>query len=247
MKISYATDIGRVRTNNQDYVGVYMNQFGAQLAIVADGVGGSRGGDVASNMLVSELGARWQTTDFADASEAHEWVSIETSEANDHIVAASKESENLEGMATTMVLAAIFEKTILVANIGDSRAYLIRDGELHQVTEDHNLAAELLKNGAITEAEVEVHPGRNVITRQLGLDDTVKLDMFGIDLEPDDILLLTTDGMLKHLTEDHVMASIQSSADLSAIVEQLILDTNAAGGTDNVTVLLGHQESEVQS
>jgi len=247
MKISYATDIGRVRTNNQDYVGVYMNEYGAQLAIVADGVGGSRGGDVASNMLVSELGERWQSTDFENASDAYDWISTETSVANDHIVAVSKQSENLEGMATTMVLAAIFEKTILIANIGDSRAYLIRQHELHQITEDHNMAAELLKNGTITEEEVHVHPGRNVITRQLGLDDTVNLDMFGVNLEPNDILLLTTDGMLKHVSEAHVLATISQSEDLSTAVEQLILDTNAAGGTDNVTVLLGQQESEAVS
>lgn len=246
MKISYATDIGRVRTNNQDYVGVYMNQFGAQLAIVADGVGGSRGGDVASNMLVTDLGERWQKTDFSSANEAHEWISLETSEANDHIVEVSKQSENLEGMATTMVLAAIFEKSALIANIGDSRAYLIRQNVLHQITEDHNLAAELLKQGAITEEEVEVHPGRNVITRQLGLDDMVNLDLFGVELEPDDLLLLTTDGMLKHLSEETVMDTIKENSDLSASVEQLILQTNAAGGTDNVTVLLGHQESEDQ-
>ncbi|MCW0952693.1 Stp1/IreP family PP2C-type Ser/Thr phosphatase [Weissella ceti] len=246
MKISYATDIGRVRTNNQDYVGVYMNQFGAQLAIVADGVGGSRGGDVASNMLVTDLGERWQKTDFSSANEAHEWISLETSEANDHIVEVSKQSENLEGMATTMVLAAIFEKSALIANIGDSRAYLIRQNVLHQITEDHNLAAELLKQGAITEEEVEVHPGRNVITRQLGLDDMVDLDLFGVELEPDDLLLLTTDGMLKHLSEETVMDTIKENSDLSASVEQLILQTNAAGGTDNVTVLLGHQESEDQ-
>lgn len=246
MKISYATDIGRVRTNNQDYVGVYMNQFGAQLAIVADGVGGSRGGDVASNMLVTDLGERWQKTDFSSVNAAHEWISLETSEANDHIVEVSKQSENLEGMATTMVLAAIFEKSALIANIGDSRAYLIRQNVLHQITEDHNLAAELLKQGAITEEEVEVHPGRNVITRQLGLDDMVDLDLFGVELEPDDLLLLTTDGMLKHLSEETVMDTIKENSDLSASVEQLILQTNAAGGTDNVTVLLGHQESEDQ-
>ncbi|AIG65261.1 Stp1/IreP family PP2C-type Ser/Thr phosphatase [Weissella tructae] len=244
MKISYATDIGRVRTNNQDYVGVYMNQFGAQLAIVADGVGGSRGGDVASTMLVSELGQLWQATEFVNASDAHEWISQQTVEVNHHIVEASKQSANLEGMATTMVLAAIFEKSVLIANIGDSRAYLIRQQVLHQITEDHNMAAELLKEGAITEAEVEVHPGRNVITRQLGLDDMVDLDMYGVDLEPDDLLLLTTDGMLKHVPETQIMDVIQQSDDLSASVEQLILDTNAAGGTDNVTVLLGHQESE---
>jgi protein phosphatase len=246
MKIAYATDKGLARTDNQDYVDVFTNKVGTQLAIVADGVGGENGGDVAATMAVSHLGNQWRESEVADVVAGQRWLSEMTIAENETILNTANRYRTLRGMATTIIIAIILADQVVVANLGDSRAYLIRQGDIRQLTEDHNLAGELLRQGAITESEAADHPGRNLITRQLGVNDDVSPDVQTLALQAGDILLLTTDGMPKVLTDDQVLTTVRKEEDIAKIVSTLINETNQAGGPDNVTVLVGYQESEGQ-
>ena len=244
MKIAYASDKGRVREDNQDYVGVFSNQVGAQLAIVADGVGGQSGGDVAATMAVSHIGNEWQYTNIQSVSDAKVWLSNQASQENETILTVSNRYRTLRGMATTVVVAIILTNQIVIANLGDSRAYLIRQGQMKQLTVDHNLASELLRKGAITPDEALEHPGRHVITRQLGVNEETNPEFFDMVTQTGDLLLLTTDGMAKHLQDETILQTVLTAGNITDAVTQLILGTNEAGGSDNVTVLIGQQESE---
>ncbi|APS42246.1 Protein serine/threonine phosphatase PrpC, regulation of stationary phase [Weissella jogaejeotgali] len=244
MKIAYASDTGRMRAENQDYVSVFINQSGAQLAIVADGVGGQNGGDVAATMAVSHIGNQWQQSTINTVETAKQWLIEQVNNENDTIVKMAQRYRTLNGMATTLVIAVILANQLIIANIGDSRAYVIRQRQMRQLTVDHNLANELLQEGAITEDEAVTHPGRHLITRQLGVTDDSKPDLFAINLYPDDYVLMTTDGMPKHVSDENILQTVLSANDIADAVTKLITSTNNAGGSDNVTVLIGHQESE---
>ncbi len=244
MKIAYASDTGRMRAENQDYVSVFINQSGAQLAIVADGVGGQNGGDVAATMAVSHIGNQWQQSTINTVETAKQWLIEQVNNENDTIVKTAQRYRTLNGMATTLVIAVILANQLIIANIGDSRAYVIRQRQMRQLTVDHNLANELLQEGAITEDEAVTHPGRHLITRQLGVTDDSKPDLFTINLYPDDYVLMTTDGMPKHVSDENILQTVLSANDIADAVTKLITSTNNAGGSDNVTVLIGHQESE---
>ena len=244
MKIAYASDTGRMRAENQDYVSVFINQSGAQLAIVADGVGGQNGGDVAATMAVSHIGNQWQQSTISTVETAKQWLIEQVNNENDTIVKTAQRYRTLNGMATTLVIAVILANQLIIANIGDSRAYVIRQRQMRQLTVDHNLANELLQEGAITEDEAVTHPGRHLITRQLGVTDDSKPDLFAINLYPNDYVLMTTDGMPKHVSDENILQTVLSANDIADAVTQLITKTNNAGGSDNVTVLIGHQESE---
>ena len=244
MKIAYASDTGRMRAENQDYVSVFINQSGAQLAIVADGVGGQNGGDVAATMAVSHIGNQWQQSTINTVETAKQWLIEQVNSENDTIVKTAQRYRTLNGMATTLVIAVILANQLIIANIGDSRAYVIRQRQMRQLTVDHNLANELLQEGAITEDEAVTHPGRHLITRQLGVTDDSKPDLFAINLYPDDYVLMTTDGMPKHVSDENILQTVLSANDIADAVTKLITNTNNAGGSDNVTVLIGHQESE---
>ncbi len=244
MKIAYASDTGRMRAENQDYVSVFINQSGAQLAIVADGVGGQNGGDVAATMAVSHIGNQWQQSTINTVETAKQWLIEQVNNENDTIVKTAQRYRTLNGMATTLVIAVILANQLIIANIGDSRAYVIRQRQMRQLTVDHNLANELLQEGAITEDEAVTHPGRHLITRQLGVTDDSKPDLFTINLYPDDYVLMTTDGMPKHVSDENILQTVLSANDIADAVTKLITNTNNAGGSDNVTVLIGHQESE---
>ncbi|WP_258087985.1 Stp1/IreP family PP2C-type Ser/Thr phosphatase [Weissella fangxianensis] len=244
MKIAYASDTGRMRAENQDYVSVFINQSGAQLAIVADGVGGQNGGDVAATMAVSHIGNQWQQSTIETVETAKQWLIEQIDSENDTIVKTAQRYRTLNGMATTLVIGVILANQLIIANIGDSRAYVIRQRQMRQLTVDHNLANELLQEGAITEDEAMTHPGRHLITRQLGVTDDSKPDLFAINLYPDDYVLMTTDGMPKHVSDENILQTVLSANDIADAVTQLITNTNNAGGSDNVTVLIGHQESE---
>ena len=244
MKIAYASDTGHMRAENQDYVSVFINQSGAQLAIVADGVGGQNGGDVAATMAVSHIGNQWQQSTISTVETAKQWLIEQVNNENDTIVKTAQRYRTLNGMATTLVIAVILANQLIIANIGDSRAYVIRQRQMRQLTVDHNLANELLQEGAITEDEAVTHPGRHLITRQLGVTDDSKPDLFAINLYPDDYVLMTTDGMPKHVSDENILQTVLSANDIADAVTKLITNTNNAGGSDNVTVLIGHQESE---
>ncbi|MCM0582904.1 Stp1/IreP family PP2C-type Ser/Thr phosphatase [Weissella diestrammenae] len=242
MKLAFATDRGTERTENQDYVDVFVNQEGLQLAIVADGVGGQNAGDVAATMAVSHIGNDWVNTDIVTIDDVKSWLFEQTAQENRTILQTANRYRTLRGMATTLVLAVILPNSLVIANLGDSRAYLLRRDSILQLTQDHNLASELLRRGAITTEEAKNHPGRHMITRQLGANREVKPDVRNMSIEEGDLLLLTTDGLGKSVSDHEIVQIIQESDNISVAVAKLIAVANNHGTPDNLTVLLGVQE-----
>lgn len=248
MDFAYRSDIGQQREENEDYVGVFKNTAGISFAIVADGIGGHQGGDVASEMAVSHIGFRFENTNFDQPADAVKWLATEVQDENQHIIEKAKEFSDLKGMGTTMVAAVLFNDEFLMANIGDSRGYLFRDGELHQLTEDHSLVNELVKRGEISAEQARRHPQKNIITRTLGISPDADIDTNLFEMQPGDQLLLCSDG-LTNMVPDDQLAAVLKADDQSATdkCEQLIKMANTAGGLDNITALIVAIDGEVAS
>ncbi len=241
MKLAFSTDKGTRRADNQDYVDVFVNKNGLQLAIVADGVGGQNAGDVAATMAVSHIGNDWETSTLQGVAEVKEWIYAHTQRENELILTAAKRYKTLQGMATTLVLAVVLPNQVVVANLGDSRAYMLRNAQIVQLTQDHNLASELLRRGAITPTEAAEHPGRNLVTRQLGVNEEADPEIHDFKVETGDLLMLTTDGLGKVLSDAEIINTIHEADSISDAVAGLISKANAKGSPDNITVLLGYQ------
>ncbi len=236
MKSIVRTDVGRVRKQNEDSVYAADAQ---RLFAVADGMGGHRAGEVASAMAVEALHMRLQSRqpDLRLMRQAFE-------EANGQIAAASAGEERLQGMGTTMTALWQTERSVLIAHVGDSRVYLLRKGNLRQVTDDHSVVAELLRCGLITPQEARRHPYRNVITRSLGSAPTVEVDLLEREREPGDLWLLCTDGLSNMLT-DREMEALLGSLPPQKAADALMQKALDAGGTDNITFILAWDEGEV--
>ncbi|PWG00917.1 Stp1/IreP family PP2C-type Ser/Thr phosphatase [Levilactobacillus bambusae] len=247
MEVAYQTSVGKQRTENQDYVGVFSNQAGLSFAIIADGIGGNRGGDVASEMAVSHLGYRFEKTTFSDVTSANQWLSQVISVENQSIIDKSHQFADLDGMGTTLVAAILFEKEFIIANIGDSRAYLLRDHKLRQLTEDHSLVNELVKRGEISKADAKHHPHKNIIVKSLGISDDATFDSNKYPLAIGDQLLLCTDGLTNMVSDDEIINVLTAHTDVQAKCQRLVTLANEAGGLDNITVLLGfvNEDGEV--
>lgn len=245
MEIAYQTDIGQEREDNQDYVGVFTNQDQLTFAIVADGIGGHQGGDVASSMAVSHIGYHFEQTTFKNPMDAVRWLSDQVRIENEKIIDKSNQFKDLNGMGTTMVAAIFFDDQMVVANIGDSRGYLRRNGELNQLTEDHSLVNELVKRGVITEQEAKTHPQKNIITRTLGISPDADIDINLYQLESSDQLLLCTDGLSNMVSNQQLDGVLKSDQTLAEKCQQLIKMANEAGGPDNITVLIADNAQEV--
>ena len=242
MEFAYRTDIGRRRPNNQDYVGIFKNQSEATLALVADGMGGHRGGDVASERAVSHLGYAFEKTDTAEIESIVRWLIFELQQENDVILQKAKQYTDLSGMGTTVVAVIISGTRFVVANIGDSRGYLYRNGHLVQITEDHSLVNELVKHGELTPEEAKRFPQRNVITRSLGVSSDVDADVTIYDMEYDDYLLLCSDGLTNMVDNEDIAAVLRQDMPIGSKAQELILKANAAGGPDNISALIIHQD-----
>lgn len=243
MEYAYRTDIGKRRASNQDYVGLFDNDNGANLAIVADGMGGHQGGDVASEMAVSHIGNAFNNLQADDIDAAAKWLISELGRENDLILKRGQQFADLTGMGTTIVAVLIFGGKFVVANIGDSRAYLYRGGHLLQITEDHSLVNELVKNGELTPEEAENFPRKNVITRSLGVAPDVDADVNTYDLMKGDTLLLCSDGLTKTVSDDELAAILAGSEQLQDKADKMIAQANAAGGPDNISALLAEENS----
>lgn len=237
MKAFSMTDMGRVRTSNQDYVFCEENEIGSfpNLFIVADGMGGHRAGDTASRMCVEIVAESIRSTDKRTPVSAFEQA-IET--ANRAIYDESEKNVQLSGMGTTVVAVTIDDDTAFIFNIGDSRLYHLRD-ELRQITVDHSLVEEMVKSGEIQKDEMRTHPNKNIITRALGTDTSVRLDCFEIEVRSEDVILLCSDG-LSNMLEDEKIEKIlrEHEGDVEQAGRELVHQANEAGGKDNISVIL---------
>lgn len=248
VEATYFTSVGKVRKTNQDFVKTFKNRNGIIMGVVCDGIGGHQGGDVASNMAVNHLGHNFMMTDFCEAQVAQSWLSVQLKAENDNILRTATKFADLNGMGTTIVLAIIFADQALIAHLGDSRAYLYRDRQLTQLTEDHSLVNELLKMGQITEQEAKNHPQKNIITQTLGVSSTVDPEFFILEVHTSDIFLLCTDGLTNSLTDEQIQTIlVPDGHSLKEKCKKLIDEANRLGGGDNITVcLLDCSEKEGQ-
>ena len=235
MRIYSATDVGQKRKMNQDYVFVSEGPVGnlPNLFTVADGMGGHNAGDYASShavrILVDEIR---EDADYNPVKVIRH--AIET--ANTEIRNRAQEDENLRGMGTTMVVATIVDQYAYVANVGDSRLYLIGH-EINQVTEDHSYVAAMMRAGELTEEQARNHPEKNVITRAIGVAWEVKADFFEVDLKPGDKVMMCSDG-LSNMIEDQRLYDVISSNSVEDSVRILIDEAKENGGYDNITVIV---------
>ncbi len=240
MEFSAASDVGLVRRHNEDSFALVPLAHGALLA-VADGVGGSRAGEVASEIATStfvELLAGSGRGDDMGAAELCQALEA----ANEGILARSR-SQDLEGMGTTMTAAFVSDNLLVYAHAGDSRLYVCRDGKLVRVTHDHSVAEELVRRGSLQPEEARTHPQRHVLTRYLGLRPFT-CDEGSWELARGDIVLLCTDGLTDAITEAQIEREIEAGFDGLAL--RLVEAANTAGGPDNTTVVaarIGSQET----
>lgn len=234
------TDPGRARDNNEDSVAVDEK---AALVVLADGMGGYNAGEVASGMatsfIKSELG-RWMTEASANASDTdvRRAMDICVDNANRAIFNASNSNPQYAGMGTTLVMAVMREGRILIGHIGDSRAYRYRAGKIAQVTKDHSLLQEQIDAGLITPEQAAYSSNKNLVTRAVGVEDTVLLETHTHELLPGDVVLLCSDGLSDMITDEQIAGVLQSTNDLQEAGIGLIAAANGAGGRDNIAVVL---------
>lgn len=239
MEIQWATDVGMKRKNNEDAAGIYYNQQQQPLALLADGMGGHQAGDVASHLLVKKLGNEWEkTTEFASIEKLEQWMQDQLQKQNDYLVQLGRENEEMSGMGTTIVMATAYQQQMVIAHVGDSRAYLLRDDQLLQLTEDHSLVNELYRSGEITKEMAEKHPQKNILTRTIGVPEVLKVDFDAQLMQSNDLYLICSDGLTNMLTEQQIADIMEQKKLLEDRVHFLIRAANQAGGKDNITVIL---------
>lgn len=232
MKVVAKTHCGKVRPTNEDS---FLVPEGDHIALVADGMGGHRAGEVASSMAASIIRACAHKAAGREISvkTAVAWVR----QANRAIYRAANEDLSRSGMGTTLTFLYFMQGHAMLAHVGDSRCYLVRKGEIYQLTKDHSLVAELVRKGEITEEEARYHPYRNIITRALGTDDTVAVDAQDIDTEDGDLFLLCSDGMSNYARDEEMRAILLDNAPEQAC-EKLVELALERGGRDNITVIV---------
>ncbi len=230
LRAGSATDVGQVRSNNQDRL-LEANPVFA----VADGMGGAAAGEVASATAIEALQA-W----FAQIGSPTPDDLIEGAEkANRAVWDRAEANPEMRGMGTTLVaLALIDADKVAIANVGDSRLYAMHHGELRQVTEDHNLVAELVAQGRLSAEEAEFHPRRNIMTRALGVDPEVPVDLFIEDAEPGDRYLLCSDGLPREVKDDQIASILRRLSSPEEAAKELVDEANRKGGNDNITVVI---------
>ena len=241
MEIALLTDVGQKRTNNQDYVNHFVNRAGRTMIILADGMGGHRAGNIASEMAVTDLGVDWVDTQINSVNEVREWFAHYLEIENQKIHQLGQD-EAYRGMGTT--LEAVAFNQAIYAHIGDSRIGLIRGEEYHQLTSDHSLVNELLKAGQLTPEEAETHPQKNIITQSIGQKDEIQPDFGMITLESGDYLLLNSDGLTNMISASEIYDIVTSDISLADKAATLIRFANNAGGLDNITVALVYMNEE---
>ena len=229
LRVAQRTDRGSVRPNNEDSLLAH-----PPLVAVADGVGGHNAGEVASALAVDVL-EEWIETLERDGGDK---LQDAASDAHRRIYARAQSETQLHGMATTLTAAWIDRGKCTIAHVGDSRAYLLRDGELRQLTEDHSWVAQMVKDGRITPEEAYEHPWRNYVVQALGGQPDVAIEMLRVDLRTGDRLLLASDGLTDMVRPDSLREILVENEDAETASRTLVERAKEAGGTDNITVVL---------
>jgi PPM family protein phosphatase len=230
MTIGRATALshpGRKRRRNED---AWVCQ--PPIFAVADGMGGARGGEIASRLAAAAL------RENETGSTGEDRVIGLIQEANRRVYERSSEDSDASGMGTTVTLALVEDGAVTIGHVGDSRAYLIRDRELEQLTDDHSLVAELVRSGRLSPEEAESHPQRSVITRALGTDPDVDVDTLSVEAKPGDLFLICSDGLTSMVGDEAILDIVERNrGNLEAAAKELVNTANRSGGEDNITVV----------
>ncbi len=240
MEVGFRTDKGIRRSNNEDAFFVMKND---RVFIVADGVGGNRSGEIASRTAVNSIAnfvENHPVDDLTTEEEIREYFLACISDANRRVRDVAKCHEKNRGMATTVVAAFIpynRDNSLYIVNVGDSRAYILRDNRLEQITEDHTYVNTLVKAGLITRDEAMEREDKTMITRALGADDVVEPDFFSVRIEKGDIVLICTDGLYAEVTEPELIRHLTNDSIMSEICTELVATANLNGGSDNITAI----------
>lgn len=239
MQTVFKTDRGKVRQHNEDNGGIFINAQGICLAIVADGMGGHRAGDVASTMTIDLLKESWEEGSYIEtATHAEDWLRTHITKVNEILFQHAEENPECQGMGTTIVAAICTEKFATIANIGDSRCYLYNESGFKQVTDDHSLVNELVRTGQISKEDAEHHPRKNVLLRALGTELKVEMDISTIIFEEEDLLLLCSDGLSNKISDQEMMDLVRTEQSLEEKATTFIEVANHYGGEDNITLVL---------
>ena len=235
--IGFKSNKGIKRSNNEDACFIMPKE---QVYMVADGVGGNNSGELASRTAVTSV-ADYIKTNPIDLVEQEDQLKSYfeqcIAKANEDVLMLGAKHEKNKGMATTLIVCHIRELTGYILNVGDSRAYVLRGEELHQITEDHSYVNSLVKLGVITEEEAQGHHKSHVITRALGAEETIAADFYQTNLQNGDILLLCTDGLYGEVGPEKLSQLMNSEPQMTTLAEKLISEANKAGGNDNITVI----------
>ncbi len=239
MKSYCLTDVGRKRTLNEDFVYASDQPVGTfpDLYIVADGMGGHNAGEYASRMAVESVVGEVQKSEY---SKVIQLLSAAVQSANAAILSRAKAEQEMCGMGTTLVVAVVMEHCLYVANIGDSRLYIVSD-RMEQITRDHSLVEEMVRSGQITRQQARNHPRKNEITRAVGVEEKIRTDFFDVNLEEGDIILLCSDGLTNMVTDEEIFKIIKGASSLEEAAKTLVARANENGGSDNISVILASE------
>lgn len=239
MRIFCETDVGKSREINQDAYVARLLEDGTAFAVVCDGMGGANAGNVASaqaSKIIYEYVLRSFQAPMTD-SQIKNLLCSAVMSANLEVFDAASKNEELKGMGTTVVAAIATNGRCHVVHVGDSRAYVLRDKNLSQITTDHSVVQRMIENGELTADQARSHPRKNVITRALGVDENLNVDYNELEFLKDDVLLICTDGLSNMLSSEEI-TEIVTSKNPDAAVKQLVNAANEGGGFDNITTVL---------
>ena len=243
MQTFYFTDPGKVRSHNEDSVIIINNDHNEFILAVADGMGGHKAGEVASAIATTHIRESFYSLEtIGTKEEAIEWLRMIVKEINEKIFEYADKNPESKGLGTTLVIAIKTNNYILYGNIGDSSGYVIKNNTLHKVTKDHTYVGMLITNGRLSEENAKNHPGKNLLTRALGANDPIEIDIFDIDTSVKG-LFLCSDGLTNMLTDEQIEKTLNSNLPIEEIVVKLIKKANSRGGTDNISVAYLKKES----
>jgi len=237
MKSFYITDPGYVRDHNEDSVTIVKNASNEYLAIVADGMGGHRAGEIASSMVITHLGKRFSDmSSIGSKLDAVNWLNDNINEVNRNILEYGENNPGSKGLGTTVVLSLLTKEFLIFGNIGDSSGFVLKDNHLHRVTKPHTLVELLVAAGDLTEEEALSHPKKNVLMKALGSTEKAELDIFDVDMGSRAILL-SSDGLTTMLTNEQIeKVLLDEELSIEDKIIKLVRKCNMRGGTDNISI-----------
>lgn len=239
LEAKFLTDRGQIRTHNEDAGGVFYNKSGQLLTVIADGMGGHKAGDIASQLAVSLIEEKWLTeTEVTSPEQTEKWLTDTIAALNVTIYERSLEHENFNSMGTTIVTAIVTDDYVTVAHIGDSRCYIYNENGFTQVTEDHSLVNELMRSGQISKTDAKNHPRKNIVLKALGTEQEELADVQTLSWETGNKLLLCSDGLTDKLMDDELAKFIAQAEQVETIGQKMIDLANERGGEDNISLVI---------